>query len=224
MAHSMNDVSFQSMLVRQRETKKGKISSTRKKQSKEITVMLHRRCQSSTSDSLHVSCCFAPCSVSFPVAGKVSPYPCPDSRLWLTVIRMVHNIECLKNISWPPKKKHKNQVQDHFSALLAELVPPSFGLSFRLETKSCVTPSSPHTILYLRLVSLMNFRITLLQWDKSKEDPDTRWGEWSLRSLPTVHALTDTCFFFLSSHSPNAVNVHTGWIYRFANNPFSDFA
>lgn len=68
--HSMNDVSFLKHVSKaERNKKEGKISSTRKKQSKEITVMLHRRCQSSTSDSLHEL------QLVCLVTGIVSPYP-----------------------------------------------------------------------------------------------------------------------------------------------------
>lgn len=151
-----------------------------------------------------------------PVAGKVSPYPCPDSRLWLTVIGMVHNKRILKNISWP-LKKHKNQVQDHVSALLAKLVPHLLDsvLGWR------PNPVSHLPALTQYCTSVWSYWWTLgsLYCNETKAKKTLTQDEANGLSGPCqrcMHSLT--LAFFFSSHSPNAVNVHAGWIYRFANN------
>lgn len=73
-------------------------------------------------------------------------------------------------------------------------------------------------MLYLRLVLLMNFRITLLQWDKAKNTLTQNEEDGNFDS-PTEHALNR-----LGINNLNAVNVQAGQILRFANNEFLDYA
>lgn len=118
------------------------------------------------------------------------------SKSWQQVMtdrhQMVHKKECLKHISRPSSTK--SEVQEHFTAFFLSLVPGFaffLGFGFRVET----TLSGPDTILYLHLVLLMNFRITLLQWDKAKKTltQDEEDGHFD---SPTEHALNILGFPF----------------------------
>lgn len=190
MTHSMNDVSLFPKHVSNIE-KKGKISLTRKKQTKEITRMLHKRCQSSVSDSLSSSWCFCTMLCTWPDRWVAEKTPLPKS--WQKVMidrhQMVHKKECLKHISWP--SIIKSQVQDHFKALFLLFgigICVLLYLVLGLRPIQCIRPSAAHTILYLRLVLLMNFRITLLQWDKAKKTLTQNEEDGNFDS-PTEHAL-----------------------------------
>lgn len=158
--------------------------------------MLHRRCRSSTSDSLSSSCSFCArfCMWSFcSLAGKI-PLPKSWQQVMIDRHQMVHKKECLKHISWPSINKYpSSRPFFSFISLIGTSICLLLDLVLCLGPIQCITLSGPHTILYLRLVLLMNFRITLLQWDKAKKTltQDEENGNFD---SPTEHALNTLGF------------------------------
>lgn len=150
--------------------------------------MFHKRCQSSTSGFLSSSWCYCTMFCMWPDLWVAIKTPLPKS--WQKIMtdrhQMVHKKECLKHISWP--SLIKSQVQDHFKALFLLLLLAFVLLVLGLRPIQCIRLSGTHTILYLRLVLLMNFRITLLQWDKAKETLTQNEEDGNFDS-PTEHAL-----------------------------------
>lgn len=135
MAHSMNDVSLFPKHVSNIE-KKGKISLTRKKQTKEITRMLHKRYQSSTSDSLSSSWCFCTMFCMWPDRWVAEVTPSPKS--WRKVMtdrhQMVRKKECLKHISRPSLTVLSSRRFQSFILFIGIRICILLYLGFRLET------------------------------------------------------------------------------------------
>lgn len=134
---------------------------------------------------------------------------------------MVFKTVCLKHITWPFFKhpEFRNIANIWFISIYSKYICFSFCLKhFRQSTMFDFLALIPYFTSYL--VLLMNFRITLLQWDKAKRT----WqrNEEDGNSDPLQRACTHILFFILFFHILNEVNGQAGQI--LASDQFCDYA